>query len=62
MGPLWKKTEDLTMRDMEKTAALSDFFASVFNGKGSSHTALAAESKGENWEKEDVPPVSEDRA
>ena len=32
----------------------------VFTVKGSSHTAQDAESKGENWEKEDLPTVSED--
>ena len=39
---------------------LSDFFASVFTGKGSSHTAQIAESKDKNLE--DLPAVSEDQA
>jgi len=40
---------------------LNDFFASSFTGKGSSHTAQAAESKGKNWAKEDLTAVSEDQ-
>lgn len=47
--------------DMEKAAVLNDFFALVFTGKGSSHTTQATECKGKNWEKEDVPAVSEDQ-
>ena len=39
------------MRDTEKAAVLNDFFISVFTGKGSRHTAQAAESKGKNMEK-----------
>ena len=62
MGPLQKETGDLVIRDTEKYDVLSELFASVFTGKGSSHTAQAAESKGKNWEKEDVAPVIEDRA
>ena len=34
----------------------------VFTGKDSSCTAQAAESKSKNWEKEDLPAVSEDQA
>ena len=40
---------------------LSDFFASVFTSKGSSHTTEAAESKGKNLEKVDLPAVIEDQ-
>ena len=40
---------------------LNDFFASAFTGKGSSHTAQAAESKGKNRAKEDLTAVSEDQ-
>ena len=42
------ETGDLVMRDTEKAEVLNDFFASVFTGKGSSHTAQVAESKGKN--------------
>lgn len=51
MGPLQEETGDLVMRDTEKAAVLNDFFISVFTGKGSRHTARAAESKGKNMEK-----------
>ena len=61
MSPLWKETGDLVTRDTEKAEVLNDFFASVFTGKGSSHTTQAAESKGKNLEKEDLPAVSEDQ-
>ena len=61
MGPLWKETEDLVTRDMEKAELLNDFFASVFTSKSSSHTAQDAESKGKNREKKDLPAVSEDQ-
>ena len=58
---LQKKTGDLVTRDMEKAEVLNDFFASVFTSKGSSHTTQAAESKTKNYEKEDVPAVSENQ-
>ena len=61
MGHLQKETGDLVMRDMDKVEVLVDLFASVFAGKGSSITIQAAESKGKNWEKEDLPAVSEDQ-
>ena len=60
MGPLQKETGDLVIRDTEKYDVLSELFASVFTGKGSSHTAQVAESKGKNCEKEDLPAVSQD--
>jgi len=37
----------------------NDFFVSAFTSKHSSHTAQVAESKGKNWEKEDLHAVSE---
>lgn len=43
------------IRDMEKAEILNDFFALLFTGKASSHTAQATESKGKEWEKEDLP-------
>ena len=43
------------MRDPEKAKVLNYFFASAFTSKGSSYSAQAAESKGKNLEKEDLP-------
>jgi len=61
MGPLQKETEDLVTRDTEKAEVLSDFTASVFTNKGSSHTIQIAESNGENLEKVDLPVVCENQ-
>ena len=61
MGPLWKETGDLVTQDMEKAEVLNDFFASVFTGKCSSHTAQVAEGKGRDWENEEPPTVGEDQ-
>ncbi len=61
VGPLQKETGDLVTRDMEKAEVYSDFFASVFSSKGSSHTTHFVESKVKNWEKVDLPAVSEDQ-
>ena len=60
MGALLNETGDLVTRDTEKAEVLTDFFASVFTGKGSSHAAQAAESKSKKWEKEGLFAVSED--
>ncbi|GAB0190489.1 mitochondrial enolase superfamily member 1 [Grus japonensis] len=46
---------------MEKAEVLNDFFASVFTGKYSSHTAQVAEGKGSDWENEELPTVGEDQ-
>jgi len=46
VGPLWKEMGDLVTQDIEKAEILSDFFASVFTGKCSSHTAHVTNSKG----------------
>ncbi|KAK4832498.1 hypothetical protein QYF61_023545 [Mycteria americana] len=46
---------------MEKAEVLNDFFASVFMGKCSSHTAQVAEGKGRDWENEEPPTVGEDQ-
>ncbi|GAB0206857.1 mitochondrial enolase superfamily member 1 [Grus japonensis] len=43
---------------MEKAEVLNDFFASVFAGKCSSHTAQVAE--GRDWENAEPPTVGED--
>jgi len=61
IGPLWKETGDLVMRDVEKAEVLSVFCASVFTSKSSSHTTQAAESKGKDIEKVDLPALSEDQ-
>ena len=61
MSPLQKETGALVTRNTKKAETLNDFFASVFIGKGSSCTTQAAESKGKNLEKEDLPAVSEDQ-
>ena len=62
VGPLQKETGDLVTWDMEKAEVLNDFFASVFTGKCSSHTAQVAEGKGRDWENEEPPTVGEDQA
>jgi len=46
VGPLWKETGELVMRNVENAEVLNDF-ASVFSSK----IAQAAESKGKNLEK-----------
>ncbi|GAB0208722.1 mitochondrial enolase superfamily member 1 [Grus japonensis] len=46
---------------MEKAEVLNDFFASVFTGKCSSHTAQVTEGKGRDWENADPPTVGEDQ-
>ena len=61
MGPLWKEMGDLVTWGMEKTKVLSDFFASVFTSKCSSHTAQVTEGKGRDWENEELPTVGEDQ-
>lgn len=61
MGPLQKESGDLVARDMEKVEALSDFFASVFTVRSSSHAAQVPEDKGRDWEHEEVPSVGEDQ-
>jgi len=59
VGPLWKATGDLVTWDMKKAEACNDFFALVFTGKCSSHTAQIAEGKGINWENEEPPTVGD---
>ncbi|GAB0175820.1 mitochondrial enolase superfamily member 1 [Grus japonensis] len=61
MGPLQKEMGDLVTQDIEKAEVLNDFFASVFTGKCSSHTAQVAEGKGRDWENEELPTVGEDQ-
>jgi len=40
---------DMDTQSMKKAEALNDFFASVFTGKRSSHTAQVTEGKGRDW-------------
>ncbi|KAK4814166.1 hypothetical protein QYF61_009984 [Mycteria americana] len=61
VGPLWKEAGDLVTQDMEKAEVLNDFFASVFTGKCSSHTAQVSEGKGRDWENEKPPTVDQVR-
>ncbi|GAB0175757.1 mitochondrial enolase superfamily member 1 [Grus japonensis] len=61
VGPLQKEMGDLVTWDMEKAEVLNDFFASVFTGKCSSHTAQVAEGKDRDWENEEPPTVGEDQ-
>ncbi|GAB0208316.1 mitochondrial enolase superfamily member 1 [Grus japonensis] len=59
VGPLWNEMGDLVTQDMEKAEVLNDFFASVFTGKCSSHTAQVTE--GRDWENAEPPTVGEDQ-
>ena len=61
MGSLRKEIGDLVTRDTEKAEVLNGFFVLVFTGKVRSHIAEAAESKGKNLEKEDLPAISKDQ-
>jgi len=61
VGPFWRETGDLVTQDMEKAEVLNGFFALVFTGKGSSHTAQVTEGKGRAWENEEPPTVGEDQ-
>ena len=57
VGPLRKETGELVSQDTEKAEVLNDFFASVFTGKCSSHTAQVAEGKSRDWENEEPPTI-----
>ncbi|GAB0192528.1 mitochondrial enolase superfamily member 1 [Grus japonensis] len=59
VGPLQNEMGELVTQDMEKAEVLNDFFASVFTGKCSSHTAQVAE--GRDWENAEQPTVGEDQ-
>jgi len=59
--PLWKETGDLVTQDMEKAEVLQNIFALVFTGKCSSHTTQVTDSKGRDWENEELPTVGEDQ-
>ena len=61
MSPLWNEMGDLVPEHMEKAKVLNNFFSSVFTSKSSSHTAQVTESKGGDWENEELPMVEEDQ-
>ena len=61
MDPLQKETGDLVAWGTEKADVLSNFFASVFTRKCSSHTTRVTDSEGRDWENEEPPPVGEDQ-
>lgn len=50
---------DLATQDMEKAEVLSEFCASVFTSKNSSHTEPAPGGKGREWENSKLPTVGE---
>lgn len=50
---------DLITQDTKKVEVLSDFFASVFTAKCSSHTNQLAKGKGRDWENEELLAVGE---
>ncbi|KAK4832976.1 hypothetical protein QYF61_026802 [Mycteria americana] len=60
VGHLWKEMGDLVTWDIEKAEVINDFFALVFTGKCSSHTAQVTKGKGRDWENEEPPTVGED--
>ncbi|GAB0186611.1 mitochondrial enolase superfamily member 1 [Grus japonensis] len=59
VGPLQNETGNVVTQDMEKAEVLNDFFASVFTGKYSSHTAQVTE--GRDWENAEPPTAGEDQ-
>ncbi|PKU49340.1 rna-directed dna polymerase from mobile element jockey-like [Limosa lapponica baueri] len=61
VGPLWKETGDLATQNMDKAELLNNFFASLFTGKGSNHTAQVTEGKIRGSENEEPPTVQEDQ-
>ena len=61
MGPLWNEKGHLVTPDMEKAKVLNDLFASVFTSKCSSHTNQVTESKGRDWDNEELPTVGADQ-
>ncbi|PKU30798.1 hypothetical protein llap_18899 [Limosa lapponica baueri] len=61
VGLLREETGYLVTQNTEKAELLNDFFASLFTGKGSNHTAQIVEGKSRGFENEKPPTVGEDQ-
>jgi len=55
------KTGYLATAGTQRVEVLSNFSASVFTGKCSSHTTQFTETKGRDWENEILPTLGEDQ-
>lgn len=58
MDSLLKETGDMVTQDIQKAEVL-DFFASVFIGKSSSHTAQVPHDKCRDWENVEMSTVED---
>jgi len=61
VAPFRKEMGYLVTWDMEKAEVVNDFIASVVTSKCSRHTAQVADSKGGDWENEELPTVGENQ-